>query len=449
MESMMNAYCLFFIAALCCSNGVAFEAPNTSSHLHNMDQQSPAKSSSTPKLTTNHIGIFYEPGMPARSGAENILALHSGVSFMEEKVLGTSWLSDGDILGKSCNIAGRFAKYFLVDIPINFLFIVVNHEFYGHASRYREFDLDPIDYHFETPPIYGPGGGFAHVSSYPRPMSNHELLAIWQGGFEAHNLLNRRLSMRWIADKRINYHESILYLWTWQDRFQYIQGANEKLPADLSGELFDPEGYVWFLNKSAGYDNPHNLYFSMADLKRKDQMNLINPFVWIALFTQFKSYLYDGNRTATLPMLRFGEIDYLPSLRMSLTPFGPQYHVENYLRWRRTTSLIELRIGDQTFHKDWWGIGLLLQNIYEKKQFSFDLHLDVWRQPQLEINGTSVTASDAEFGLAFSIRGYYDVLPTKLPLSLIAEMGYKSTGYIQGYVLDATPKFMLGIGLRK
>ena len=148
--------------------------------------------SDTLNSTINHLGLYYDPGMTTRTGTDNVLLLHHGFSRLEDKIIGIKWTSENTFLKKSAGILGRFAKYVFLDIPVNFLFHIGNHEFFGHGARYREFDLGKIDYHLEPPFPYGVGGGYANVSSYSREVSDHERIAIWQSGFEAHDILNRR-----------------------------------------------------------------------------------------------------------------------------------------------------------------------------------------------------------------------------------------------------------------
>jgi hypothetical protein len=405
-----------------------------------------SKTDSIP-LATSYLSLLFDPGLSIRSGSESILLAHYGISRAEDKVLGTRWFSEDGFLKKSGGVLGRFTKYLLLVSPVDLFFILLSHEYFGHGSRYRELDLGKVNYHFEVP-LYGGGDSYAHISGWPRPMSDHELLTIWQGGFEAHNIINRRLNLRWVANRESHYREASLYFWTWQDRFQYIQGTTEELSANLTGSLYDPEGYTWFLNRHAGYDNPQNLLMTLSDLKKRNLVNLINPFLWYSLFVQFKTYIYDGNTNAGLPMLRLGSIYYMPSMRMNLTPFGPEYHLENYLQIRSLVSCLDVRIGDQTFYQDWWGLGMLFQNIYAKNRFSLDGNLDIWQQPKLEIEGNSFSSTDKGLGAAFSLRGHYDFTNSRYPISFIAELGYKSSGFLQGYVLDASPIILVGLGIR-
>ncbi|MFC1527523.1 hypothetical protein ACFL5D_02105 [Candidatus Neomarinimicrobiota bacterium] len=403
-------------------------------------------STSVNQSQSNYSSILFDSNQSMRSGVESILAIHKGVTKIEDKLLGTSWFDTNNFAGKSGNVIGRFAKYFLVDIPINFSFIHFNHEYYGHGGRYREFDLRKIDYQFNSPPPYGPGGGYAHISRWPENFNIQKKITIWQGGVETHDLLNKNLSLNWISRGESYYNENILYLWTWQDRFQYIQNF-DTLPSNINGALYDPEGYIWLLNHNAGVDNPENLIMSLDDLQKKDMLNLINPFVWYSLYAQLKTYIFDGNTTASLPTLKFSEFNYLPSLRTTLTPFGPEYHLENYVKYKNIVSLIDLSIGDQTFYENWWGLGINLNNIYRKNQYSADVYFNAWNQPIIELDNEFSTLEKDEMGYAFSLRSRFDITNQHLQISIIAELGYKTSGFIQGYSIEASPIILLGVGL--
>jgi len=265
---------------------------------------------------------------------------------------------------------------------------------------------------------------------------------------EVQSLMNRRLCLRWIARREIHYREAFLYFLSFWLNFDYIiSTSDEELQDQKSGH--DVALYLRFINSHAGYSDLSNLLMNPEDLKKRNIINLANPFLFYALYTQLKTYIWDGNHSTKFPMFRIKGIDYLPSFRMGLAPFGPEYHLENYFRARNTVFLIDLRIGDNTFYKSWGGIGLFFQNIYENKRFSLDGKLDIWKQPEIEIGGeNSITLKGGGLGGAFSLRGYYNFTSSQYPILAILELGYKSPGFLEGYALDSSPIIMLGIGIR-
>jgi hypothetical protein len=207
--------------------------------------------------------------------------------------------------------------------------------------------------------------------------------------------------------------------------------------------------YLRLLNSHAGYSDVDDLLMDPENLNYRNITKLVNPFFFYALYAGLRGYIWDGNNSGKLQMFNIKGIDYLPSFCMELTPFGLEYHFENYVRAENTIFLLDLRIGDNTFNKSWGGIGLLALNIYENKRLSLDGKLDIWKQPKIEIGGTdSTTLKGGTIGGALSLRGYYNLTSSQYPISAILELGYKSAGFLEGYALDSSPIIMFGIGIR-
>ncbi|MFC1555111.1 hypothetical protein ACFL7D_10780, partial [candidate division KSB1 bacterium] len=391
-----------------------------------------------------YLPIIFDPGMTMRSGAENIITLHNKLTSAQNKLLKNRLFSESNVLGKSGGMAYRYLKYGLLDFPMDYFSVVLAHEYYGHGARYRELNMDDIHYAFELPPPYGGGGGEA-TNTKPVSISLHELLAIWHGGIDVHSVINRKLSMRWMAADEVNYREASQYFWSFQIMYDYIQSTNEDL-ADGTNDN-DPRAYVRYLNANSGY-SVNNLKMSVKDLKSKIKIGAANPFLLYSMYSLIKTYLWDGSSSGRIPMLHLGKIDYLPALRAGLTPFGIQYHFENYFHYNRTTSFIDFSYGEQSFFDSWGGIGINIQNIYEPENFSFDLNLNVWDQPEFQFGNNPMVSKGGGLGGAFSVRGYYNFPNTQYPVSALLELGYKSTGFLEGYEMDSSPIFMLGLALR-
>lgn len=394
-----------------------------------------------------YSGFFFDSNQSMRSGAENIFSLHQSIYKIGDVLLGNKGKVSKNQTQNFGKRAIRFSRFIFVDMPISFSLIVRNHEYYGHASRYREFDLGKVKYHYNAPPPYGEGGGYANVSGYSKPLSDQDKIVIWQGGWEAHDMLTRRISLEWVMNGQSNYHESALYLWTWQDRFQYVQWENDQLPQDITGSMFDPEGYVWFLNRHAGYDDPDNLKFNLKDLRTSGLVGLADPFVWYSLYSQFVGYIYNGKKVMKLPFINLGKIQYIPSMRTSFTPFGPQYHIENYIKWKSGISLIDLQVGDDVFYSNWWGVGITLQGLVLRESIPLNIYVNFWDQPAFHTGDAIGPALSEGFGAAVSLRGHYSIKNNPYSILLMAELGYKSAGFIQGYPLDSSAIIMLGVGI--
>jgi hypothetical protein len=390
--------------------------------------------------------LLLDPGLTMQTSAETVVTLQQGLARAEDKYLRTRWFDETGVLRKTGGIAGRLAKLVLLDLPMDHFAVVLTHEYVGHGARYRELDISNVDYGYELPPPYGDGGGHASVSLGEGVVSRHELVAIWTGGLESHQILGRTLGLQWTAQKCLSYRDASLYVQSWYIAQHYIEGTEAPLaPGEEENDL---NAYVRLVNGNAGYTDPDNLRMTIDDLKDKAWLNVVDPRLLASLYTIIKTYLWDGNTSNELPMLRVGPVGYLPGLRTGLTPFGLEYHVDNYLRWGRRAALVDVRLGDTALHEGWGGVGVRVRNLYERKRLSIDVNVDLWKQPGLELGRVPTGLKGHGFGGAASVRCYIALAGPKTPVSAVAELGYKSAGFLEGYRLDAAPIVVVGIAGR-
>ncbi len=389
--------------------------------------------------------FIFDLDLSMRTGAENILSAHHWLTRFEDRQLGVRWSSEKTALSKTGGVAGRLAKLTLLDLPVDYFSVIFAHEYFGHGARYRELGIGNIDYGYDLPPPYGAGGGHASTS-ITEPITDHELLAIWSGGLEVQPALNRKISLRWLAEQEMHYREALVYFWSWQSGYTYVGSAEKDLAAVQDDD--DAEAYVRIINRCAGHSDLDDLLMDVEGLKARNRINIANPFLFYSIFTALKTYLWEGEVSGKLPMINIAGVGYLPSFRLGLTPFGTEYHLENYLRFKNKISLVDLRIGDEKFHSNWGGAGFLVQNFYAKKRLALDMNFHVWRQPALEMTGDVNTSENNDFGGAFSLRGYYDFTNSRNTVAAVVELGYKSSGFIDGYALDSSPIIILGLAFR-
>lgn len=454
ISSSLLLFLVFSAVYVSASRRVTLAANRTADDLNEINISRADSNNSQESPDTNgfdsspseHLTLAFDPVLTARTGAENIIGVHAGLTRAEDRFIGTRWFSEEGVLGKTGGIVCRSAKYVLIDLPVDIFSVVFAHEYFGHGARFREQDWGKVEYSFDAPPPYGEGGGFAAGTDTRGWHSYHELLALYSGGFEAQSEINRRLTLRWMSKREIRYREAALYFWSFQFMFGYIWETNEDLDANERG--YDPAEYLRLINHHAGYYDVDDWLMDVRDLKSRAALNLANPFLLYVLFAQLKTYLWDGNNSSGFPVFHVKGTDYLPCLRMGLTPFGPEYHLENFLRAGDKVLLVDLRIGDQTFYESWGGIGLYVQNICGNRRLSVDLDLDVWNQPEIEVGGDSITSKGGGLGAAFSVRSHYGIIGAQSPISAVVELGYKSAGYLEGRVSDSGPIIMFGIAFR-
>lgn len=384
-----------------------------------------------------------DPDLGMRSGIESAIALNRGFSRVVDDVVGRRWFDEGRIQERSAGVLLRLARYVLIDMPASYFTAVLAHEVVGHGGRYRELDISDVDYGFEWPPPYGSGGGSASVN-LGTEFTDHETAMIWTAGLETHALLQRRLALRWMTRGEFDYADALLLWWSFQIQMDYVLGSSGfgSEPADN-----DPRAYVRWMNASAGYHDVSDFVWTLDDLKEVYRLNALNPFAALAVFAQLEM-LWNGGHPHGLPSLHLGPVAYLPALRTGLTPFGPEVHVENYLRIGPRTFLVDVARGDETFYRSWWSAGVTVQRLVSRRSLVLDADARLWRQPELQSRGESWDPSARTYGVAFSARAHL-VLRRRdpKPISLVGEIGYKTRGFLEGYRMDASPIAMLGVDL--
>jgi hypothetical protein len=394
----------------------------------------------------DHYSIVFDPGLTMRSGAESIITIHKGIASVEDKFPGTSWFNESTILGKVGGISTRLVKYWFIDLPVDYFSIILSHEYFGHGARYRELNIRDIQYGYDFPPPYGPGGGYA-TNNRSLQVSYQELISIWTGGVEIHSIINRDLGMRWISTNKMYYREASQYFWSFQIYMNYIQKTNE----DINDGTVDNDirAYIRLINAEKVSTEPSILLMSVKDLKSKTLINVANPFVFFSIYSIIKTYLWGGDSYNEVPSFKFGNIQYLPVFRTGITPFGVEYHLESYLRFKRMSSMIDIRYGDQTFYSDWGGIGAYMRNIYYDKILSIDTNFDLWKQPGLLFGSDQSERKGTGLGFYFSGRCNYNLVNGIMPVALMLELGYKSTGFLEGFSLNSSPIIQFGISFIK
>lgn len=393
-----------------------------------------------PHLNTR--AILVGPGQGMRAGATTVSTIQFEIAALEDSLIGTSWTNESTISGKLVGVAGRSLKFTFLDMPVDFFSRVFLHEWYGHGSRYRDLDLRGIDYGYEWPPPYGDGGGWASYYSSPGEYSTQERIGIWIGGMESEQVINRTMRQRWMLTGSMYYRDSWLYFWSLQSILAYIGDALELVEGQQT--FNDPQAYIYLLAADNGYHTLADYPYTLSDLKSYANVGALDPFFWISIYNNFITYLWGGQPTGKLPAFKFGNIRYMPSIHVGLTPFGVETYLENYLIRDEVLYMIYGRWGENSYHKDWGGFGGTISYPFARSRFSADAKLDVWKQPPLKLGGEEIE-SGGGLAAAFSVRMYYQIPDLNFPMKGVLEVGYKGVGYLEGYPLDKAPILLFGV----
>lgn len=158
-----------------------------------------------------------------------------------------------------------------------------------------------------------------------------------------------------------------------------------------------------------------------------------------------------------IPMIPIGNVKYLPSFRMALTPFGMQGYFENFFVVNSIPTYVYFKWG-QNGPNQYWGLGVENQKIFNWKRVSLGCRFDLWNQPNVLFETGAMSVQEItdlpkgaaipplyptsvlnakSLGAAFSIMT--NVALFKAPIQLYTELGYKTAGYLPGEALRNSP----------
>ena len=201
--------------------------------------------------------------------------------------------------------------------------------------------------------------------------------------------------------------------------------------------------------------------FSNKFLKKKSLLNgskisYLDPFLFYSAYSILR-YIESGNELK-IWSIDFYNMGFIPSLKMGLTPFGPEYFFENYVKFKNRPFYFYVKAGQ---HSDnyYLGTGAWVPKFYQWDTWSLGWKIDIWRQPTLLLNQGNIPTLAIDFdeepdpedpiysyeeqsrksnGMAASLT-----LARSGKTGIEAEVGCKTQGYLPGYNLTFAPIFRL------
>jgi hypothetical protein len=296
-------------------------------------------------------------------------------------------------------------------------------------------------YQIKLPPPYDYGGGMAYRGEWKkegfRKRTWHEDMMASAGGMEANSVMANTIISKWMAKGSMNYRETYLYVSNRNNITAYILSTslceqNDDCEPSRGNDVLS---YLSYVNAENGAFRPNDYFLTLDDLKKQSIINLFDPFQFFALYTYFKTYLWDGNEEGNIPMISLWKIKYLPSFHLGLSPFGTEYYFDNYLSAQKQWYSFYLRKGDNSFH-DFWGMGFKGNKVVDSRYISVSPSFDFWDQPSIKLGGEEITESKG--GLGFAVSGTFNFKITKgqNPFGIYTQLGYKSAGFVEGEMLS-------------
>lgn len=388
----------------------------------------------------SNYNLVVDAHLSPYSGADNLIVAHHMLEDLKLTRFGK------DIFSKTATLekVGRFSELFFFWSPINYATMVTQHEVFGHGYRVRSLRNTGAKvkrYKIGVPPPYGPGGGLTAFKADEARTSVFQGVVLSSGGVESTSILANRLRMQWLKDQKIPHTEASLYCDSQQDLTLYILVTQEYGGGDIAE-------YAWMVGRAYGDD------LKLKLLKRRAYINFLDPFTLYSVYSGW-NYVLRGTDVA-MPMIPIGSYKYLPALRMGLTPFGPEYYLENFLTKEGSQIYCYLRNGSFAGHR-YAGVGIEYPSAWRYNTLSLGFRMDGWMQPALNLGrrGPSVAqfasidwepvqADASRFGIAASL-----ICQKKLwdSGSIFLQAGGKSRGYVPGEALSSGLILRVGVTL--
>jgi hypothetical protein len=372
------------------------------------------------------------------AGAEDLFAVHRLVTDLEDKFIPFKLWNEKSVFGRSSGIAYRLSKTILLDALTDWPLFLVQHEYFGHGARLREFFPGvQLDLWVSPLPPYGHGGGSIRISGTDQISGTPVQQAmIYAGGVEAAHVLAETVLLHAFEKDSISYRDAFVYLSSELNLPFYVD-ALTNAHHNVSGN--DIAGY---LNSLQLLDSSRSFADHLADLKRESLIYLLDPSLYSAFLNFTVAYLVNGTSSSALFEFRNDDIRYFPVFRLGLTPFGDRLYFDNYLR--QNNKILVVSIGIPTSSR---GFDV---RVHSPRAFRFGsglsigLALEAWVEPV----ESDVTAGIMKPGLMTKASIDYR-LGILGDLGLLIEAGYKTYGYVPTEMLSSGFIGRVGISFRE
>lgn len=391
--------------------------------------------------------LVWNPKLEMQVGAENLFNAYRIFGRFEDSLTEKISFQENTLIKRIIGIAGRIGKTAALDLPVAGWLTLIQHEYFGHGSRFREFQVKKVEYNLGSPWNLS---GWARGSGY---FGWNEWLSIDAGGMESNQVFTHEVIKKVFTQKDIHYYELLPILFTKLDTSNYILST------------WDPDSHLEEFSQQyrEGHDVANYLvYFTFSrsrySLKKNyDKLvngaiwNAVDPILFLAYYYSYLRYIWSGKKVFRVPMLRLGNIEFLPSTRFNLTPMGYERYLDIWLRKKPTLWNFYIREGDGLYEgDDSYGLGVEINNIVMSRKIKMNCSFDYWHQqdvrkedwwllsrwesePPPPLEGININIS-----LVSSINKFF---------ALKGVAGYKNDGYLMGREFEGGVYGLVGVGL--
>ena len=375
--------------------------------------------------------IIYDKNFSPYAGGQDLITGDSAILDLQDRLSRPH--PENNFLAK----LDRLINQVLISTPLNLWVTIFQHEVFGHGYRIRDIGSANASVTGYQIVIDYPFGGGSGATNYriTDQLTIQQMVAIQIAGTEATAILANQLKNRWIKSRHIKARQGTLYIYSQQDLLNYVYSTPEQSYTLENGN--DITAYIYWMN----------LYFpncnlTLNELKSMAWINLLDPMTFYSVYQQI-SYIFTGEEVQ-IPMISAGKVDFLPNLRYSLSPSGPEVYVELfsriqddplyvYFKWGNYTGIPSYGVGFEhprciPFFHDRIGLRLNLfrELVAENNLKALDYIVDPSKEQALESYGGIKTRYGYSFHFLYSPTfGQSSIQPH-------LELGYKSHGFVQG-----------------
>jgi len=314
-----------------------------------------------------------------------------------------------------------------VAYALNGYLMVTQHEVFGHGYRTREFGFNDVGY------IIGfyTGATYFYLRDY-NSLNIYKQNTLNAAGIEANTILSQQIRAPWFKSKKINYYDGLSYAINQleQLRYVYVTSANEFIN---NGN--DINNYIRGVNSYYG----DTTTLSNSKMQSIVLLNLLDPSLFYSLYG-IGAYLYNGRTTTPFYMLNIYGYKYLPSVATILAPWGPEFQLQNFIETPQQ-QLIQAHLrGGSNNNITSIGLDVIISPVWQYKKLLVGNQLSIWRQPN--VGAANAASAQLHYGVAEFVNLEYKI---HSKVSLLADLGYKTSGFMQGYLLNSGAIIRLGL----
>lgn len=393
----------------------------------------------------SHYEVLIDPHFSPFMGSELMISLHKSLEQREDGIIPPKETPRRGALPA----LGRAAELMLFWGPVNSFTDVVQHEVFGHGYRVRSLSTGRVvSYTFGVPVPYGTGGGATNWYAGDRTTMG-ELQSVNLAGLEAQNILARSVKLKWLTDHCIEPRQSSLY--SLSELAPLFYALVDATPAEDEEPCFESHDIAAYLaTLEALYPEAD---ISFHELRKQLAYNLIDPMIYYSIGAWWY-YVFTGN-ALSIPMIRIGDLAWLPNLSVQLAPYGLEYYVENYFLYKERPIYAYLKAGECA-GLEYFGAGIHYEELFAQENFSVGFRWDTWYQPNFLVNWTIAEFSESERPIntyAASLKRKWGTSASVVSRMRIkdtltffySDLGYKTKGYLPGFSLKKSPIIRVGI----